>query len=100
MGGTQYLRRLFDRFENVPASERVLFALAGYSVGLGHVLDAQKIAAAKGLNPNAWSDMEKIVPLLRQPGYYRDTEYGYCRGTEAIRFVEHVMKYYDQLCTD
>jgi membrane-bound lytic murein transglycosylase F len=97
MGGTKYFRHLYDNFGSVQDSERMKFALASYSVGLGHVLDAQKKAAARGLNPNAWIDIEKILPLLRHPRFYHDTGYGYCRGTEAIRFVEYVMKYYGQL---
>jgi len=75
----------------------LLIALASYNVGHGHILDAQKIAAEKGFNPNSWSSLQQILPLLRYPKYYKKTKYGYCRGTEPVRYVNRVLTYYDIL---
>jgi membrane-bound lytic murein transglycosylase F len=75
----------------------MLFTLAGYNVGPGHILDARKIARQKGLDPNRWSSLEQTLPLLRQPKFYKDTTYGYCRGTEPVLFVHRVLTYYDIL---
>jgi membrane-bound lytic murein transglycosylase F len=59
-----------------------------------------KIARQKGLDPNRWSALEQTLPLLRQPKFYKDTTYGYCRGTEPVRFVHRVLTYYDILKRD
>jgi len=99
-GGVKYLKKLYDRYENIQGFDRMLFALAGYNVGPGHILDAMKIARQKGLDPNRWSSLEQTLPLLRQPKFYKDTTYGYCRGTEPVRFVHRVLTYYDILKRD
>ena len=96
-GGVKYLKKLYDRYEDIQGFDRMLFTLAGYNVGPGHILDARKIAGKKGLDPNRWSSLEQTLPLLRQPKYYTDTTYGYCRGTEPVRFVHRVLTYYDIL---
>ena len=57
--------------------------------------DARKIARQKGLDPNRWSALEQTLPLLRLSKFYKDTTYGYCRGTEPVRFVRRVLTYYD-----
>lgn len=99
-GGVKYLKKLYDRYEEIQGFDRMLFTLAGYNVGPGHILDARKIARQKGLDPNRWSSLEQTLPLLRQPKFYKDTTYGYCRGTEPVHFVRRVLTYYDILKRD
>jgi membrane-bound lytic murein transglycosylase F len=96
-GGVKYLRRLYDRFEDIPGFDRMLFTLASYNVGYGHVRDAQKIAAAKQLDPTKWSSIKEVLPLLRYPAYYQQAEFGYARGTEPVRYVRRILTYYDIL---
>ncbi len=96
-GGVKYLKSLYDRFPRIDENERIKFALGSYNVGYGHIRDAQSIAREKGLNPRKWRSMEQILPLLVYPQYHENTRYGYARGTEAVRFVERVLKYYDIL---
>jgi len=94
--GVGYLATLFGRFDEIQARrDRLLFTLASYNVGYGHVRDAQKIAAAKGWDAQKWSGLKKALPLLRLPEYYRETRYGYARGTEPVRYVDRVLLYYD-----
>jgi membrane-bound lytic murein transglycosylase F len=95
--GVLYLKGLYDRFENAQEPDRTLIALASYNVGYGHVLDAQKLAARMGMNPRSWSALEQVLPLLSYPKHYQDTEYGYCRGTEPVRYVKRIRTYYDIL---
>lgn len=96
--GIKYLAKIADRFEHIEDErERLLFALAAYNVGYGHVRDAQKIAGGKGLDPHSWSDLKKVLPLLARPEYHRQTRYGYARGTEPVRYVELILTYYDIL---
>lgn len=73
--------------------------IAGYTfiLGYGHVRDAQRLAQNQGLNPNKWTSMTKILPLLSQPRYYSQTRYGYARGTEPVRYVKRIFSYYEIL---
>jgi membrane-bound lytic murein transglycosylase F len=100
MGGTRYLRELYSRFKKARDPDRLLFALASYNAGRGHVLDAQKIAKRKKMDPNSWAAVEKTLPLLRHAKYFDAAKHGYCRGTQPVRFVERVMSYYDILKRD
>jgi membrane-bound lytic murein transglycosylase F len=96
-GGVRYLKKLYKQFEEAREPDRTLIALAGYNVGSGHVRDAQKLAAEMGMNPNSWSALEQVLPLLRYPKFYRKTKHGYCRGTEPVRYVKRIRTYFDIL---
>jgi len=97
MGGVKYLKALYDRYEEAEDPDRLYIALAGYNVGHGHILDAQEMARQKGLDPNTWTALEQILPLLRYPKYYKQTKHGYARGTEPVRYVIRILTYYDIL---
>jgi membrane-bound lytic murein transglycosylase F len=97
MGGTKYLKKLYDVYNKAPDPDRTLIALAAYNVGKGHVKDARKIAVDMRLDPNKWSSLEKTLPLLRQRKYYKKSQYGYCRGVEPVFQVRRVFTYYDIL---
>ena len=94
MGGTKYLHKLYRKNGHAKDPDRLLMTLAGYNVGHGHVVDARKIAKARGLDPNSWSSIEQTLPLLRYRKYYKKTRYGYCRGTEPVRYVNRILTYY------
>jgi len=96
-GGVKYLKELYERYDGAKDPNRVLITLASYNVGHAHILDAQKIAKERNLDPNSWSSLEVILPLLRYPKYYKNTKNGYCRGTEAVRYVNRIFTYYDIL---
>jgi len=96
-GGVKYLRKLYGRHKGAKDSDRLLLALASYNVGHGHILDAQGIARERGLDPNSWSALEEVLPLLRSSKYYKKTRYGYCRGTEPVLYVKRILTYYDIL---
>ena len=94
--GVGYLAKLYDRFDEIEDPDtRFLFALASYNIGYGHVRDAQEICRREGWNPQEWDALKKALPLLRIEGYYKDTEYGYARGTEPIRYVDRILTYFD-----
>ncbi|MBL7174890.1 MAG: membrane-bound lytic murein transglycosylase MltF [Desulfobacteraceae bacterium] len=97
MGGVKYLNKLYKRYEHAKNPDRMLITLASYNVGYGHILDARKISKESGLGPNSWSALQQILPLLRYPKYYKKTRYGYCRGTEPVRYVNMILTYYDIL---
>ena len=96
-GGVKYLRQLHDLYDRAAEPDRTLIALAAYNVGKGHILDARRLASKKKLDPNKWASLEKTLPLLRQGKYYRNSRFGYCRGTEPVFHVQNILTYYEIL---
>jgi len=96
--GVGYLANLYEQFVDIEdEDDRLMFALASYNVGYGHVRDAQKIALERDRDPQLWSSTLEVLPLLRMPEFYRETKFGYARGTEPVRYVENILTYYDIL---
>jgi len=96
--GVGYLASLYERFDDIEDEKnRLLFSMASYNVGYGHVRDAQKIALERGRDPKSWSSLLEALPLLRMPEFYRETRFGYARGAEPVRYVENVLTFYDIL---
>lgn len=97
-GGAIYLSSILQSLPaSIPPEERMWFALATYNIGYGHVEDARKITEGMGKNPSAWKDVKQVLPLLQKRKYYLRTRYGYARGSEAVRYVENIRRYYDTL---
>jgi membrane-bound lytic murein transglycosylase F len=96
----KYLNKLYQRYDGAKDPDRLLISLASYNVGHGHIVDAQEIAKQRGLDPNSWSALEDTLPRLRYPKYYKNTRYGYCRGTEPVSYVRRIKTYYDILRRD
>ncbi|NCO01006.1 MAG: membrane-bound lytic murein transglycosylase MltF [Epsilonproteobacteria bacterium] len=90
-GGARHLTNLMKLVpQEVQKENRLKFALAAYNIGLGHVMDAQRLAKKMGYNENIWSDLKKVLPLLAQKKYYKTLKYGYARGIEPVRYVESI----------
>ncbi len=90
------LNKMLPKEINNP-NERIKFILAAYNAGIGHVLDARKLARKYGKNPNIWTNhVEYFLKLKSKPKYYNDpvVRYGYSRGYETYRFVNEVMERY------
>jgi membrane-bound lytic murein transglycosylase F len=72
------------------------FALAAYNVGLGHVLDARRLAAREGMDPDKWfGNVENALLLLSQKKYAARARHGYCRGGQPVAYVAHIQSLYD-----
>ena len=95
--GVQHLKNLFEQFESASGQDRVLISLAAYNIGEGHIHDARQLAKKKGLDPNKWESLSKTLPLLQLKKYYKHAKYGFCRGTEPIRYIKQILIYYDVL---
>ena len=95
--GARYLRKLYDYFSGIPEQDRLFMALAAYNAGLGHVFDARNLARKLKLPPDKWTSMVEVLPLLEQRTYYKNARHGYCRGSEAVKYIEQIMVYYDVL---
>ncbi len=95
-GGARYLADRHERLpEDIPEPDRTYLALASYNVGRGHLLDARQLARDLGKNPDSWSDMREVLPLLSDPNYYPRLRYGYARGYEPVHFVQSIRNYRD-----
>ena len=96
--GIKYLSLMYKRFDYIEDdSQRLLFALASYNVGYGHVKDAIHLAKKKGYDPNTWKGLKAALPLLSKAKYYNQTKYGYARGWEPVHYVERIRTYFDIL---
>jgi len=96
--GALYLRRLFDFFEEegLPLRQRIRFALASYNAGLGHVIDARKLAPLIDRDPNRWfNHVEDALELKRHRKWHERSKYGYARAGETIAYVSRVQAQYD-----
>ena len=94
--------KLFDLLkqslsDDIKDPDRIFFALAAYNMGQGHLADVQKIAEMNSLDPNAWHNINKVLPLISQKQWYKQVRYGYARGFETKQFVRNVRRYYDIL---
>jgi membrane-bound lytic murein transglycosylase F len=94
------LIKLLDREMSqlvVNKEERVKFILASYNIGLGHILDARKLAIKNGKNPAIWSNnVEFFLKNKSEAKYYKDpvVQFGYCHGEKACTFVQEVLERY------
>jgi len=95
--GVYHLSQLYEYYDQISISDRLNFSLAAYNVGQGHISDARSLARKMGLDPDKWTSLTQTLPLLRYHKYYKDAKYGYCRGTEPLKYVKHILIYYDIL---
>jgi membrane-bound lytic murein transglycosylase F len=97
-GGAQYFDKTRDRIpEHIKNPDRTWMALAAYNIGLGHLEDARILAEKQGMKPDSWLDVQKILPLLQKKTWYRQTKHGYARGSETVKYVQNIRRYYDVL---
>lgn len=97
--GIRYLLWLDKRLVSyVPdMQERIKFTLAAYNIGLGHIMDAMRLAEKYGMKPDIWQGNVEVTLLQKANAqFYSDpvVKHGYCRGTETINYVRNVMDRY------
>lgn len=71
--------------------------LAGYNAGIGHIMDAKKLAEKFNYNPNLWyNNLEECVRLKSKAKYYNNQvcKFGYLRSEETIDYVNNVLDRY------
>ncbi|RMG45084.1 MAG: hypothetical protein D6718_08410 [Acidobacteria bacterium] len=87
-----WLRGLFDE---IPEPDRTRFVLAAYNMGLGHLADARRLARRHGLDPDRWEgNVERMLPLLEDPGIAASLPHGRADGAATLRYVERVLELY------
>ncbi len=91
-----YLDQRYSKIIGDP-EQRIKFILAAYNVGVGHVDDAQRLAAKNGKNASIWdNNVEVYMKQTTNPLVYRDpvVEFGYCRGDLALNYVNEILERY------
>ncbi|MBK6551120.1 MAG: transglycosylase SLT domain-containing protein [Flavobacteriales bacterium] len=91
---TIWMRGVPDR------DQRLRFVLASYNAGVGHIIDAQRLAERLGLDPKQWEHhVERAVLMLAKPRYYMRPEMknGYCKGSQVFHYVRDIVSLYQQL---
>ncbi len=97
-GGAKYFKQVYEKIPtHVPEPDRTWFALAAYNIGYGHLEDARVLTQKAGRDPDSWQDVREFLPLLSQEYWYTQTENGYARGSEPVRYVDNVRGYRDLL---
>lgn len=98
MAGARYLAELKDTLPlRIREPDRTWLAMAAYNIGYGHLEDGRVLAQRRKLDPDLWSEVKAVLPLLSQYEYYSTVKYGFCRGGEAVILTENVRAYYDIL---
>ena len=81
--GIAYDRALWTRWEGDSVeADRGRFMLASYNAGRGTLLNAQKQARAKALDPRAWPSIEVVAPQV--PRWRHEETLGYVRRIEGF----------------
>ncbi len=87
---------------STPMEDRLSIILASYNAGIGHVMDARRLARSEGADPNSWDTVRHYLAMKADPAYYeRDiVQSGKFTGYKQTNgYVNEVMKKYRQYCT-
>jgi len=98
VGGAKYLAMMKALLPaQIAEPDRTWIALAAYNIGVAHLSDARTLASRMKKNPDSWTDLKSVIPLLRNYEYFSTLKYGFARGGETVIFVENLRSYYDIL---
>jgi membrane-bound lytic murein transglycosylase F len=102
--GIYYLAKLTALFNSAPPDQRTRLALAAYNAGPSRIYDAQELAAYLGEDPDSWSSIRHVLPLLsrRYSSLHAHVwpegrpPHGFFGGwRETVRYVDRVMSSYN-----
>ncbi len=97
-GGARYLDDVVERLpDSITGDDRLWIGLAAYNVGLGHIWDARELAERLDHDPDTWTGLREVLPLLSKKRYHKTLKHGYARGNEPVQFVRRVRNYQDIL---
>jgi membrane-bound lytic murein transglycosylase F len=98
IGAARYLADLKRKLPaRIGEPDRTWLALAAFNIGIGHLEDARVLAQRMKLDPDLWTDVRSVLPLLAEPEHYMTVKNGYARGGMPVAFVGRVRGYYDIL---
>ena len=101
--GTRHLKRLQKMYtgKGMSQDEIVKFTLAAYNAGEGRIKDCRSFAASQNIDNNSWSEIVKIIPLMREESILEEpsVKLGKFQGYETIAYVDNIMEIYSAICT-
>ena len=101
--GVKHLKRLQNLLKDsgMESMELVKFTLASYNAGEGRIADCRNFAAEKGYDKNNWSEIERIIPLMREDSILSEpsVKLGKFQGHETIAYIDNIFKIYAAICS-
>lgn len=102
-GGVRHMKWLEDYWEDKISDpeERIKFVFGSYNVGQGHVMDAINLTEKFGKDGEKWDDVAFYLIQKSKSKFYNDpvVNFGYCRGTEPVNYVDEIFERYEEYLT-
>jgi membrane-bound lytic murein transglycosylase MltF len=95
LGASKYITQLNKKYMKYNKNTMLSMTLGAYNVGPGHITDIIKLAMKDNVNIENWLTLKKYLLKLHKKQFYKNMEYGYARGWEAVQYIENVKQYYD-----
>lgn len=95
------INRSLKLSDSASEEDRLSLMLASYVGGIGHVRDAQRLAAKYSEDPEDWEVVSRYLELKGQPEYYEDSVVRCGRFTgikQTLAYVRNVKSHYDKYC--
>ncbi len=101
--GIHYFSKLMGLFPKASPDDRICLALAAYNAGPGRIYDAQELAAYFNENPDSWTTIQHLLPLLSKRYYSlhqhvwnsgRPPNGYFGSGGQTIAYVGHIIGSY------
>ncbi|MGO1623882.1 MAG: transglycosylase SLT domain-containing protein [Psychrobacter sp.] len=89
-GGARYLEQMKDDFADVPKSDRIWFALAGYNMGPNAVKSIQRKLREQGIDDKSWANVYAYLAENRAS----NSRYG-----QAMHYVSNIRSYLETIKT-
>jgi membrane-bound lytic murein transglycosylase MltF len=63
-------------------------------------MDCRNLAAAQGLDNRVWTNIVKVIPMMREDAILEDeaVKLGKFQGHETIAYVENIQSLYNAIC--
>lgn len=89
-GGARYLKEVKKQFSDVPKTDRIWFALAGYNMGPNAIKRIQKQLRAEGINDKSWANVYAYLSENKAT----NSRYGQC-----MHYVSNIRSYLETIKT-
>ncbi len=89
-GGARYLEQMKDAFADVPKTDRIWFALAGYNMGPNAIKGIQRKLRDQGIDDKSWANVY---------AYLADNKASNSRYGQAMHYVSNIRSYLETIKT-
>ncbi|MEC8024179.1 MAG: lytic transglycosylase F [Myxococcota bacterium] len=93
VAGVRWLLALKKQLpDTIAEADALKMALAATRIGFGHINDARELAMARGWDATRWDGhVARALAELTRPEVAAGARYGYCPGSETVRFVSRIL---------